>query len=171
MKHTKVCTVKRAVSALAARTTVAACSAATQSSLGPSEIAQNGSHRVGPLATVSNVVQIDNQWSQTMLGSGSAPSRSISHTPLPAVAPKRFESVSHVHVQHDLRRYCAFVHQLRTSSNLSSKCAFSVAYNGTNFMYSVTQGMHTDSAAKPSPISNIDELLTYDQTTPSLRHR
>lgn len=168
---THLCTVKRAVSALAAPTSVAACSTGTQSSLGPSENAQNGSRRVWPLATVSNVARINNPWSQTILGSGSATCWTISPTPLPAVAPKHLESASHAHVQYALPCYCAFCPSVTDQQYPVRHCTFNVASDGTNFMYFVAQGKQTDCTARPSPISSIDEILTCDQITPVLLHR
>jgi hypothetical protein len=170
MKKAKTCTAKWAVSALAAAAIFAGCSTGTQSSLSPSGTAQNGSHRVGPLATVSNVVQIDNAWTQTIFGSGSATCWSISPTPLPSVAP----SASSPPVTLTYNTTCPVTAPLpiRYGPGVTplEDCTFNVGYNGTNFTYSVTQGTHTDCTAKPSPISSIDEILTYDQVTPSLRH-
>jgi hypothetical protein len=87
MKVTRLCTAQMGISALASAAIFADCNSGTQSSLSRLGTAQNGSHRVEPLATVSNVVQIDNEWTQTVLGSGSATCWSISPTPLPAVGP------------------------------------------------------------------------------------
>ena len=171
MKNTKICAAKRAVSTLAAAAIVAACSTGTQSSLSPSGIAQNRSRHVGPLATVSNVVQIDNAWTQTIFGSGSATCWSISPTPLPSVAP----SASSPPVTLTYNTTCPVTAPLPISYGPAitplEQCTFNVGYNGTNFTYSVTQGTHTDCTAKPSPISSIDQILTYDQIRPSLKHR
>jgi hypothetical protein len=170
MKKAKRCAVQWAIGTVAAAAIFTGCSTGTQSSLSPSGVAQNGSHRGGPLATVSDVVQINNAWTQTVLGSGSATCWSISPTPLPSVAP----SASSPPVTLSYDTTCPVTATLPITYGPATtpleNCTLNVGYNSTNFTYSVTQGTHTDCTAKPSPISSIDEILTYDQISPSVRH-
>lgn len=158
-----------AIAALSASAMLAACNGGVSSSFSPLSSISNARHHVGPLATVSTFVGIKNDWIQTIVGSGSAPCWTISPK-LPSVAPGDLSAP----VTLSYNTLCV------TPANLpitygpgpaaTSNCTFTVAYNGTSFTYSVTQGTNTACTATPSPNTHYDEFLTYAQVPSGTTH-
>ncbi len=147
----------------------AGCSGATQN-LSGSPVGAS-SYQVQPLTTYSTTVGIKNAWIATIYGSGSATCWSISPG-LPSVAG--FNTLS-APITLSYTPTCPGPSILPitygpgpvVTSNNPANCTFNVSYNGTRFVYTVTQGSSTACTAGPSPLSGYDEILTYAQIGPN----
>jgi hypothetical protein len=155
-----------AIVALSASAMLAACSGGAPAPFSPAGSASTGaSHHGQPLATVSTIVGIKNDWLQTIVGSGSVPCWTISPK-LPSVAPGNLSAP----ITLSYNTLCASPANLAITYGpgppTTSSCTFTVAYNGTSFSFSVTQGSNTACTAQPSPNTHYDEFLTYAQGPP-----
>lgn len=156
-----------AIAALAAFTILAGCSGGAQVPVNPTASSSSSAHRIGPLTTVSTIVGIRNDWIATIHGSGSATCWSISPG-LPSVGP--FGDLSGP-VTLSYTPLCPTPSTLAITygpggSSTGAECSFNVSYDGTNFLYSVTQGSSTACTVAPSPSTSYDEILTYAQKGP-----
>lgn len=157
------------VTAIAAFAILAACSGGAQAPSNPTISSSSNAPRIRPLTTVSTTVGIKNNWIATISGSGSAMCWSISPG-LPSVAG--FGHLSGP-VTLSYTPLCptpstlAITYGPPGTSNTGADCTFGVSYNGTAFMYTVTQGTSTACTVGPSPISGYDEILTYAQKGPA----
>jgi hypothetical protein len=156
------------VAMLAACAILAGCSAGAQSPVNPTVSSSSNVHHIGPLTTVSTIVGIKNDWISTISGSGSAMCWSISPG-LPSVGP--FGDLSGP-VTLSYTPLCPTPSTLAITygpggSSTGAECTFNVSYNGTTFLYSVTQGSSTACSVGPSPTTRYDEILTYAQKGPA----
>lgn len=169
MKITNVSTSHYAAGLFLAAAFIAGCGGGSQS-LGPASGSNQGAtQQIHPLQSVSTRVAVHNKWIQTIHASGSAACWAISPTPLPSVAP----SASSPPITLTYDTTCTFVSVLPIKYGpltTPSDCTFTVAYNGTMFVYSVTQGTNTDCKAFPSPTSIVNEIFQYNQDG-SLGHK
>jgi hypothetical protein len=161
----------RAFGALAAAALVAACSGGPQSLLNASgPLASSASVRAKGADTVSTVVGIKNDWTNTILGAGSATCWSISPS-LPSVGAGDLSDP----ITLSYTPSCPATSTLKIvygpETNPASDCTFNVTSNGTTFTYTVTQGADTACTVAPSASSRYDEILTYAQLTPGLKKK
>lgn len=153
---------------LAAFAILAGCNGGAQTPINPTASLSSSVHRIGPLTTVSTIVGIRNDWIATIHGSGSATCWSISPG-LPSVGP--FGDLSGP-VTLSYTPLCPTPSTLAITygpggSSTGAECSFNVSYNGTTFLYSVTQGSSTACSVAPSPTTGYDEILTYAQKGPA----
>jgi hypothetical protein len=155
-----------AVAAVAACTILAGCSSGPQATLNPTSTWS--AHRVEPLTTVSTIVGIKNDWIATIHGSGSAPCWTISPG-LPSVGPFGELSgpitLSYTPLCPSLSTLPIMYGPAGTTTS-GADCTFNVSYDGTHFIYSVTQGSGTACSVGPSASTHYDEILTYAQRGP-----
>ena len=148
---------------LAACVSLSACSGSFNPASQPAS--QPASRRVGPLATVSTIVGIENGWIATISGSGSATCWTISPG-LPSVAGGSLSA----RVKLSFNTVCEPLANLvitYTNGAVGGACKFTVQYTGTGFSYKVTQDTLTDCSTEISPNSNYDELLIYNYIPPT----
>jgi hypothetical protein len=149
---------------LAVAAAIAVGCSGSPASLSPSA-QQNGPRYPRPLATtVSTKVQVDNTFTSTIYPSGgSAMCWTVSPTPLPSVAPNA--SSAPITLTYDTT--CTSTSELAIDygpiSPVNEDCIFTTSYNGTAFVYSVTQSDQTDCKAYPSPTSLVNEIFQYGQ--------
>lgn len=145
----------------------AGCSGGAQGFGAPGSSASTASH-FRPQTTVSTIVGIKNDWIATISGTGSAQCWSISPG-LPSVGG--FGQLSGP-VRLTYTSPCTSTAFLPITygpggSSTGANCTFNVGYNGTNFVYNVTQGSVTACSVAPSASSRYDEILTYAQIGPN----
>ncbi|MGA8576056.1 MAG: hypothetical protein WB609_10325 [Candidatus Cybelea sp.] len=155
-----------AIATVATLAILAGCSGGAQAPVNPAAASSSNVHRIGPLTTVSTIVGIKNDWIATIHGSGSATCWSISPG-LPSVGP--FGDLSGP-ITLSYTPLCPSVSTLPITygpgGSAGAECTFNVNYDGTNFLYSVTQGSSTACTVAPSPTTGYDEILTYAQKGP-----
>jgi hypothetical protein len=149
---------------------LAGCSSAAQAPINSIASSSSNRHWGGPLTTVSTIVGIKNDWISTIYGSGSASCWNISPG-LPSPAP--FGHLSGP-ITLSYTPLCPTISTLPITygpggTSSAADCTFNVSYDGTNFVYGVTQGSSTACSAALSATTGYDEILTYAQKGPDAR--
>lgn len=156
--------------AVAAAFLIAGCGAA-QGPLAPSGPAiANRSHNVKPLDGASTEVDIQNSWTASIAGSGSADCWTISPG-LPIVGAG--DIAGPVTLTYSPSTICGVPSAIAISYGpaafTGAKCTFYVTYD-VSFSFSVTQSGNTDCSIEYPPVG-VNAILTYDQKATSGRRR
>jgi len=160
----------RLIAALAASFALAGCGAAQAPLSSPGSTVPVASHHAGPLTDPSTEVDIANDWTAAIAGSGSADCWTISPG-LPLVDAGAIAGP--ITLSYHVSPICGVPSSLGIAygpaASTGARCTFNTLYDG-HFSFSVAQSSVTDCTIKYPP-EGVSAIFTYAQITPGSRLR